>query len=75
MKTVQIRNVPEDVHRKLKARAASEGRSLSEMALAELMMALERPTIAELSARIRQRQPVAIEESMADLVREERDAR
>lgn len=75
MKTLQIRNVPDEVHRRLKARAATEGRSLSDMALGELLRALERPTIAELTARIRQREPVATGESMADLVRAERDGR
>lgn len=75
MKTVQIRNVPEDVHRRLKSRAATEGRSLSEYALAELSRSLERPTLAELAARIREHEPVESDVSMADLVRAERDAR
>lgn len=75
MKMVQIRNVPDDLHRRLKARAALEGRSLSEFALAELRRSLERPTRAELLERVRARERVAVAESAADAVRAERDAR
>lgn len=75
MKLLQIRNVPEDVHRRLKARAASEGQSLSEFALAELRRSLERPTRHELMERVRAREPVAVSESAADAVRAERHAR
>lgn len=75
MKMVQIRNVPDDVHRRLKARAALEGRSLSEFALAELRRSLERPTRAELLERVRARERVSVTESAADAVRAERDAR
>lgn len=75
MKTLQIRNVPPDVHRRLKARAALEGRSLSEMALAELTRSLERPTLAELSHRVRQRSAVVDGESAASAVRGERASR
>lgn len=75
MKMVQIRNVPDDVHRRLKARAALEGRSLSEFALAELRRSLERPTSAELLERVQARERVAVAESAADAVRAERDAR
>jgi plasmid stability protein len=74
MKMVQIRNVPDEVHRQLKARAASEGRSLSEFALTELRRALERPTRRELVERVRQREAVAVAEPAADAVRAERDA-
>jgi antitoxin FitA len=74
MKNLQIRNVPDDVHRRLKARAALEGRSLSEFALAELVRTLERPTRREVIERVRARESVASVDS-ADLVRAERDAR
>jgi antitoxin FitA len=74
MKTLQIRNVPDDVHRRLKSRAALEGRSLSEYALSELSRALERPTRRELLERVRSRSSVA-EVDVADIVREERAAR
>ena len=75
MKMVQIRNVPDDVHRRLKARAALEGRSLSEYALAELRRSLERPTRAELLERLQSRERSAVSPSAAEAVRAERDAR
>jgi antitoxin FitA len=75
MKTLQIRNVPDDVHRRLKARAALEGRSLSEMALAELTKAAERPTLAELVDAVRQHEQVVDGEPSAEAVRAERDGR
>lgn len=75
MKMVQIRNVPDDVHRGLKARAALEGQSLSEYALAELRRAMERPTRRDLVERVRAQLPVHGGESSSDAVRAERDAR
>lgn len=78
IKLVQIRNVPEDVHRRLKARAASEGQSLSEFALAELRRSLERPTRRELTERVRAREVAVVAvvaEPVVDAVRAERDTR
>ncbi|CAN5131985.1 antitoxin [soil metagenome] len=75
MKLVQIRNVPDEVHRRLKARAAMEGRSLSELALAELTRSLERPTRRELVERVQARERAAVSQSPADVLRAERDAR
>jgi plasmid stability protein len=75
MKTVQIGDVPDDVYRRLAARAASEGRSLSEFALAELRRSLERPTRGELLERIQARAPVIVSKPPADAIRAERDAR
>lgn len=72
---IQIRNVPESVHRAAKARAAMEGLTLSDFALAVLREAVERPTIAEIGARIRLLEPVDNPPPMAELVRAERDAR
>lgn len=72
---LQIRNVPDDVHRQLKARAARAGQSLSEFALAELRRSLDRPTRAELLDRIARRRPVELDPGGAELVRAERDAR
>ena len=74
MKNLQIRNVPDDVHRRLKSRAALEGRSLSEYALSELLRALERPTRQELLERVRQRS--AIEEvDVVEILHAERESR
>lgn len=75
MSMVQIRGVPEQLHRKLKARAALAGQSLSEYLLAELKKSLERPTREELLARVKGRSRVELEESAADALRAERDSR
>jgi plasmid stability protein len=72
---IQIRNVPEDVHRTLKARAAKEGMSLSEYLLREVVDLADRPTMAELSERIRRRKPVRGDFSAAEIIRAEREAR
>ena len=72
---VQIRNVPDDVHRTLKSRAALAGMSLSEYALAELRRAAERPTRSEILARIAARPRTRLRRSPAAAVRSERDNR
>lgn len=66
---VQIRDVPEDVHRTLKARAALAGVSLSEYLRGVLTRAASRPTPAELSARIRARGTVTLAEPSEMTVR------
>jgi plasmid stability protein len=73
---IQIRNVPDELHRRAKARAALEGISLSALLLRELTLAMARPTRAEMLARIRSRERVAnLAETPADILRAERDAR
>jgi antitoxin FitA len=72
---IQIRNVPLDLHRRAKARAALEGITLSDFAKEALRRAVEQPTMAEIAARIRQLEPVDSRPSAAELVREERDSR
>jgi antitoxin FitA len=72
---IQIRNVPDSLHRKLKARAAEAGMSLSDFLLADLRKAAERPTPAELLERMRSRPAVVLAEPAALAVRAERDAR
>lgn len=72
---IQVRNVPDGLHRTLKARAAMAGMSLSDFLLAEMRRLAERPTIAELRERLRHRSPVVAGISAADAVRSERDAR
>jgi plasmid stability protein len=57
--TIQIRNVPEALHRQLKSRAASAGVSLSDYLLSEIRQAAERPTADELRARLRSRTQTA----------------
>ncbi len=75
MTMIQIRNVPEDVHRRLKIRAAQLGVSLSDLALAELNRSLERPTRAELLERVAARSVVLDGPSSADLVAKGREGR
>ena len=73
-KMIQLRNVPETLHRKLKARAALEGMSLSEYLIAEVRRAAERPSVSELRQRLADRTPVTPSVSAAEAVRAERDA-
>lgn len=72
---IQIRNVPEAIHRTFKARAAMAGMSLSDYLLKELRELAEQPTLEELQARLRTRESVKLPVSAARLVRDERDAR
>lgn len=55
MGLIQIRNVPADVHRTLKARAAAQGSSLSDYVLREVTRSARTPTPLELDARLRAR--------------------
>lgn len=72
---IQVRNVPDALHRGLKARAAMAGMSLSDYLLAELKEIAERPTLLELRQRLHRHKPVSAEIDTALLVREERDTR
>ncbi len=72
---IQIRNVPDTVHRKLKGRAALEGLSLSDFLLREIRLLAERPSVDELRARLASRSPVELDVSSAEAVRAERDSR
>lgn len=74
-KMIQIRNVPEPLHRELKARAARAGMSLSDYLLDIVRRAAERSTPDEMRARLVDRPPVCPDEAPADAVRAERDAR
>lgn len=70
---IQIRNVPEDLHRELKSRAAKAGMSLSDYLLKEVRQMAERPTMEEFLARLRSRPPVILDVDPVDAIREERD--
>jgi plasmid stability protein len=74
-KMIQMRNVPDGLHRKLKMRAASEGLSLSDYLLREMEHVAERPTMKELAERIASLPPVKYKRSPAEIIREERDSR
>jgi plasmid stability protein len=73
-KMVQVRNMPDELHRVLKSRAAAQGMSLSDYLLQELRKSAEVPTMAEMRERLRGREPV-IPFSTEEAVRAERDSR
>jgi plasmid stability protein len=58
MKMIQVRNVPDDLHRSLKERAAREGTTMSDLILAELPRLANKPSGEQLLDRIRQRSSV-----------------
>jgi plasmid stability protein len=74
MANVQIRGVPDDVHRRLKSQAALAGQSLNEYLLARMSEIASTPTIPELIARLRELPPYD-GPSTASIIREERDRR
>lgn len=71
---IQIRNVPDEVHRILKARSALAGKSLSDFIGAELAVLAALPSEDELRARLAGAEPFAMKASSARIVRRERDA-
>ena len=73
MKMVQVRHVPDEVHRILKSRAALAGMSLSDYLLAELRRMAQQPTMDEVLDRLAERSRPPLPVPAADVVREERD--
>lgn len=72
---IQIRNVPDALHRKLKSRAALAGMSLSDYLLSEIREMAERPTLEELRERLESRSEVKPSVPPAQAIRAERDQR
>ena len=72
---IQIRNVPDEVHRKLKIRAAKEGVTLSELLAREARRLAEEPTLEELRERLLALPRVKVRTSPAAMIRQERDRR
>ena len=72
---IQIRNVPDTLHRRLKSRAALADMSLSDYLLSEIRHVAERPTIDELRARLESRPGMTTSVDSAEAVRAERDSR
>ena len=72
---VQVRNVPAELHRRLKARAALEGLSMSEFVLRELRKTLERPPRGEILERLRSQPARRLSRAAAQVLREERAGR
>jgi plasmid stability protein len=71
---IQIRNVPEALHRKLKMRAAERGVTLSDFLLEQAERAAERPSLEEMLARLASLEPVSLDESPTVTIRRHRDA-
>jgi antitoxin FitA len=74
-KMIQIRDVPDEIHGVLRTRAAQAGLSLSDYLLQEVTRIAQRPTIEELTRRIRARGAANVRESSARAVRAERGGR
>ena len=74
MAHILIRNVPPELYRKLRLRAIEEGMTLSDYVLREAERAAARPTLAELTERVRGRKLFTLEPSSADLIREDRES-
>jgi len=72
---IQVRNVPESLHRGLKVRAATMGMSLSDYLLGELREIASRPTLAEFCERLQKRKPLGVSLDTARILREEREMR
>ncbi|MGQ0584899.1 MAG: FitA-like ribbon-helix-helix domain-containing protein [Reyranella sp.] len=72
---IQIRNVPDTLHRRLKSRAALAGMSLSDYLLQQIREVAERPTLEEMRARLERRSPVSVSVDPVRAVRAERDSR
>jgi plasmid stability protein len=73
-KMVQIRNVPDALHRKLRARALDSGQTLSDYLLAEIERLAARPTREEMLARLHARRRVTLKTPAAVVIREERES-
>lgn len=74
-KMIQVRGVPDDVHRTLKMRAAAAGMSLSDYIKRDLEIAASHPALEEIDARVRDRGPSGLRtESIVSALRELRDS-
>ena len=74
-KMIQLRHVPDAVHRKLKARAAMKGMSLSDYLVREVTAIAQQPTLEEALAEIAKREPVVWKEPVVETIRRMRDER
>jgi plasmid stability protein len=74
-KMIQLRHVPDDLHRKLKASAAMDGLSLSDYILREVRQFADKPTMSEMRERLARRKPVHMKTSPVEILRALRDGR
>jgi plasmid stability protein len=72
---IQIRHVPDELHRRLKMKAAAEGLSLSDLLLREAKRLAEKPSLDEVVARILTREPVKTRVSSVRIIRAAREGR
>ena len=72
---IQLRHVPDELHRKLKVRAARQGITLSDYLIREVKLAAEQPTLEEVLDRIARRSRVTLPVSPAEMIRNDRDTR
>jgi plasmid stability protein len=73
LKMIKIKNVPDTLYRKLRARAAIEGMTLSDYLMVEIRRCAERPSLKELRERLNTRKPISPKIPPAKAVRIERD--
>jgi antitoxin FitA len=73
-KMLQIRNVPDDLHRTLKVRAAKASMTLSDYLLSEIEQVANKPTLREWLEMVSRDEPVEVDESPAEIIRRMRDA-
>ena len=73
-KMIQIRNVPDELHRKLKVRAAQEGMTLSDYLLSEIESVARKPTMREWLEKVSRDEPVEVDEPPEEIIRQMRDA-
>ena len=71
-KTLHVRNVPDDLHGRLKARSALAGLSMSDYVLREIRQSLTRPTREEVFARLADLPPIDLDPPAAEILRDER---
>ncbi len=72
-KMIQVRNVPDDVHRALKMRAVAEGMSLSDYIKRELADSVSQLTMEEIDARVRALGPSKVRtQTVVEILRESR---
>ena len=73
-KMIQVRDVPDEMHRTLKARAAREGMSLSDFIKRELRHSVEKPTLQEWLERTRHIKPLVTKRTSVEVIRKMRGA-
>jgi antitoxin FitA len=73
-KMIQIRNVPDELHRTLKVRAAKAGMTLSDYLLTEIELVAKKPTMKEWLEMVSRDEPVELDEPPEAIIRRMRDA-